>query len=608
VYPIKNLGKTWVLVAISALIVIQLFAVFSMSVQPVKASKTIVVPDDYATIGAAVGNATAGDTILVKDGIYYENPLVDKAVILLSENPKGAVVIGQGGVARGGQGVFELLANGITLEGFTIQSINYTNGNFATGVMLSGDSCIVSDNYIVGTYYGIFSSAPNLAKIIGNSIVNASKNGIRICGGSQNTISDNFCTGSGQSDAAIDGYSDLIARNTFIDSAMHGLGLGASYSVIFGNNLTGNAKGAGVYFGASNSIFAANTVDQNKWGVYLENSFKAPTNNTFYYNNFLNNSVQVVTTSTGFGQLWDNGSEGNYWNSTSTAPITVFDNNVDHHPLINTFTLTENTLVPQLPSTPEVLQGTVSAWAFDEVSQDGVTPDSVDSNNVLLGGGNVQDMLVDGYEGKAASFNGIEYGFVAPSSTLDIQGEVTVDAWVNVEQFKNVEYNVVFTESVRTTDTYPLRDWGLAINGVAAQNSSQPVLGALRGFMLGSNGVFNEIDTTTSIPLGQWVHVVFVRSLTSGMHIYVNGVEQNVVVFSGDQNPSGQIVRGTECYIGHDSFTTIDNLSVSNIAEEPKAESSPLWLEWWFWTAIVAVAMIVLVSAFLLARRSGKLA
>ncbi|MCW4009489.1 MAG: right-handed parallel beta-helix repeat-containing protein [Candidatus Bathyarchaeota archaeon] len=605
--PIKNLSKAWISLAFSVLILIQVTAAFSMSVQPAMATTTLVVPDDYASIGAAVGNATQGDTILVRDGVYYENPVVDKAVRLVSENLEGAVVIGEGGIARGGQGVFTLFADGITVEGFTIQSVDYANKRYATGIMLSGNNCTLSGNRIVGTYYGIYGSAPVSATIMENQIINVSKNGIRICGGSQNIISNNLCTGSGQSGAAIDGFLDVISGNVFTDNALHGLGLGASYSVVFGNNFSDNAEGAGIYFGSSDCVVAANTFAQNVWGIFLENSFKAPTNSTFYENNFLDNGVHVVTASTGFGQFWDNGSVGNYWSGISSAePYTVFADNVDHYPLNAPFTLTADTPQPPMPATPEVQEGTVAAWSFDEVSQDGVTPDSVDGNDVILGGGDTQSMLVAGYEGNAIAFSGVDYGFVAPSSTLDIVEEVTVDAWINVQQLKNVEYNVIFVECVRTTESYPIRGWGLALTGVSPQSSSQPGLGTLRGFMLGSDGVFNEIDTTNSVPLNQWVHVVFVRSTTSGMHIYIDDVEQEVVVFSGDQNPAGQIAQGTECYIGHDSYTIIDNLSISNVAAEPNAQSSSVGLEWWFW-AIIAVAAVALVAgAFLFSRRSGK--
>jgi len=38
----------------------------------------IYVPDNYAKIQWAIDNASAGDTIIVRDGTYYENLKVDK--------------------------------------------------------------------------------------------------------------------------------------------------------------------------------------------------------------------------------------------------------------------------------------------------------------------------------------------------------------------------------------------------------------------------------------------------------------------------------------------------------------------------------------------------
>jgi hypothetical protein len=87
------------------------------------------------------------------------------------------------------------------------------------------------------------------------------------------------------------------------------------------------------------------------------------------------------------------------------------------------------------------------------------------------------------------------------------------------------------------------------------------------------------------------------------MHIYVNGAEQNVTVFSGAKDPTAQVAPGTECYVGHDSFTTIDDLQISNIAVEPS--SQPLWAQWWFWTATVAV-FAVFAAALLLFKRNLK--
>jgi hypothetical protein len=47
----------------------------------------------YATIQQAVNAAGPGDTVLVKDGIYRENILIDKPLVLRSENGHGHVAI-----------------------------------------------------------------------------------------------------------------------------------------------------------------------------------------------------------------------------------------------------------------------------------------------------------------------------------------------------------------------------------------------------------------------------------------------------------------------------------------------------------------------------------
>ncbi len=607
----KNLHSKPILAVVLGLITIQLIWGISLGIQPVKAdSKTIIVPDDYPTISAAIGNATPGDTILVKPGTYYENPVVNISLTIESEVPNGAVVIGSAGVFDGGQGVFTLAGNDITLEGFQIQSLNYSSAlDDATGIMLLGNNCTLSHNTMIGDWYGIFSSTSSGCTIIGNTVTYSGHIGIRISGGSQNEFLNNLVTENSQSGTAIDGYSDIISGNNFTDNGLHGLGIGASYSLVYDNNMTGN-MGDGLYIGASFCTVTSNTLADNEFGVCLENSFAAPINNTFYDNNFINNSGQISTYSPDFIEFWDNGSVGNYWSDYTgvsasnsgigSSPYTVCLNNIDYYPLVAPIAIGQGTR-PALPFTPKPLTGTVASWSFDEMASDGVTLDSVGGNYMTLSGN--QSMLVAGVQGNAAEFNGTAYGAVTPSPTLNITDEVTIDAWIYVPQYKDVEYNNIFVECVYTTATYPTRDWGLAINGVAPENSSQPIVGALRGFMLDTNGVFNEIDTTTPVALNQWVHVVFVRSLTNGMHIYVNGVEQNVTVLSGVQDPTAQVAPGTECYVGHDSFTTIDDLSISNVAVEP---SSPaLWAQWWFWTATVAV-FAAFAAALLLFKRNLK--
>ena len=618
----SNIHKKGVLIVVLALIAVQLVWAVAYGIQPAKAqSKTLIVPDNYPTIGTAIGNATRGDTILVRAGTYFENPVVDKSITLISEVPRGAIVNGTGGLPKGAKGVFTITASNVTLQGFTIESSKYTpSSNGPTAVMLYGDNCTIKGNTFLGTYYGLFATVTFHTTITENNVVNIGKNGIKLCGGAQNIISNNFMTGNIQSGAAIDGYADLISGNTFVANGL-GLGLAASYSVVFGNNFTDNT-GNGIYFGASDCVVSSNIFVHNVWGVSLSSDFAAPSNDTFYQNNFVNNTaLQVNSKSNGFAETWDNGITGNYWSDYNGSDVNgdgvgdvsyaVSANNTDNLPLMNPIILGQG-VMPSMPAVPNAPVGTIASWNFDNVTQDGMTPDSVDSNQIILDGDDISSMHVATGQGCGVQFNGTSYGFVAPSSTLNVHGEVTVDAWVNVQQFKNVSYNNIFVESARTTESYPTRIWGFAINGIAPSSSSQPVLGALRGFMLDSNGVFSEIDTTTPIPLNQWVHVIFVRNQTDGMHIYMNGVEQNVTVLSGSQNPTGTIAQGTECYIGHDSYSTLDSLSISNVAVQPAQQpiqqptqppnEQPLWAEWWFWAVTAAVFVAFFASLLFLKR------
>jgi hypothetical protein len=127
------------------------------------------------------------------------------------------------------------------------------------------------------------------------------------------------------------------------------------------------------------------------------------------------------------------------------------------------------------------------------------------------------------------------------------------------------------------------------------------------------------------LPLNEWTHVVFVRSLVNGMHIYINGIEAAVTVTSGSQNPSTPIAYGSEYYIGHDSMSTIDNLAVSSVAvpqpapttvptvspitsatSTPAPAITPLWQEWWFYLVVACAAIAFLASTLWLSKKPNK--
>ena len=601
---------------------------FPLSIYHVGAvPKTITVPDDYSTISAAVGNASQGDSIFVKSGVYYENPLITKSVSLIAEDDKSTIVVGTGGEPRGVSSVFTILAPNVKISGFTITSLNYSSSTlYATGINVGGDNCTITGNNIYNTYYGIFASVQSQTLISKNTITTTLKDGIRFCGGSLNTISENSIVGNAQSGIAIEGYSNTISRNNISNNG-RGVGLGSSYSLVFGNNITGHV-GSGVYLAGSNNAVSANYLSSNDYGIYFTFYFAAPSNNQFYHNNFVSNDYNVYFSSSPTIQFWDSGypTGGNYWDDYTGAdvktgaeqntdgtdgiidePYTVAANNMDEYPLVAPIEISAEA-EPSMPEPPVVSPNTtVALWHFDEIGPDGVTPDATGNNPAILGSafGNVSfaPLITEGKVGEALIFNGSEYAYVPISPSLDTREEVTIAAWIYVNEFKNVDYNVILVESARTAYKYPTRTVGFAVNGETSESGSLIPQGALRGFVLDDTGVLNEIVTTEPvISLNKWIHVMFTRSLATGMRIYVDGVEENVTVTSGVQNPSGSISGAGEIYIGHDSFSILDEVSVSNFAVVP---TPPLWMQWWFW-AVAATGIALVGAVYFLRMRQKK--
>ena len=74
-----------------------LFLCMLACVVGVASAKTIYVPDDYAKIQWAVDSASDGDTIIVRDGTYHENVVVDKQLTIKSENGSDNCIVNGGG-------------------------------------------------------------------------------------------------------------------------------------------------------------------------------------------------------------------------------------------------------------------------------------------------------------------------------------------------------------------------------------------------------------------------------------------------------------------------------------------------------------------------------
>jgi hypothetical protein len=182
------------------LILVLLLASSIATPLPVKVEpKTIIVLDDYPTIQAAIGNASAGDTVYVKKGTYYvphdQVIVVDKSLSFIGEDPENTIIDGidKGEYSMGHYvmtwNAITIYASDVTIRGFTIKNCN---------------TAISVDEH----------SLPAGIKIVGNNILN-------------NHIPITIWSGS----------DFLISGNEIADNDA-GVGNRASNGVISDNNIT----------------------------------------------------------------------------------------------------------------------------------------------------------------------------------------------------------------------------------------------------------------------------------------------------------------------------------------------------------------------------------
>jgi len=588
-------------VKVLTLVIIFFSAVWLSNLQTSQASKTLAVPQDYVTIGEAVSHASIGDTIQIKEGIYNENIVINKSLTIIGQN--SPVIVGNGGPTPSATLILD--ADNIVVSGLVIESTKNPNTTrYSYGIWVQGEGCTITGNTIQATYIGIFCSTQSHTTITQNTITRSIKDGIRFCGGSYTDISYNNIISNAVSGIALGGYSNTVEGNN-LEKNTRGLGIGASNSVVFNNTLVSNTE-SGIFLSGSKNVIVSNEIAANKYGVYITTQGASPSENKIYHNNLNNNIYNAFGNSSYLVESWDNGAQsgGNYWSDyqekyaagvepensgIENRAYTINSNNLDMYPLVNPFNMSNLSVIPSaIPTNLASPNSVVASWSFDNVGSDLVALDTTGNNPAVLGSVtgvyNYTPARVQGKFDAALSFNGNTYAAVQPSPSIETPNDVTVDVWVKVPEIKaNVPYNNILIEAIRTTGTLPTRTLGLAVNGETPINDSSPPLGVLRAYVMTSNG-FSEVDTKEALPLNTWVHVVFVRSATTGMHIYVNEKEQAITVAAGVANPKGPIPNPTDIYIGHDSITEIDQLQISN-TDQPITQ--PMWIQWWLWASII---------------------
>ena len=149
-------------------------------------------------------------------------------------------------------------------------------------------------------------------------------------------------------------HGNMILNNDMTQMKVLALTLKDSNgNLFFGNRIERTHKFIEITGSSDNNLLVGN---------YIRGAFSyipvldASGVNTFYHNNFFYVYLPLLTSKSRI--LWDNGSEGNYWNDyqgkdangdgIGDTPHIIDDNNVDRYPLMNPLDLSSEPL-PQLP-------------------------------------------------------------------------------------------------------------------------------------------------------------------------------------------------------------------------------------------------------------------
>jgi len=109
-------------------------------------------PNNYTTIQDAIDDAVDGDTVFVYNGIYYENLVIDKSIILIGENKDYTVIDG-----NRADNTVHVDSENVTISGFTICNSSREDDKwYIAGIRLTGSNNIIHDNIIKDNMLGIF--------------------------------------------------------------------------------------------------------------------------------------------------------------------------------------------------------------------------------------------------------------------------------------------------------------------------------------------------------------------------------------------------------------------------------------------------------------------
>jgi nitrous oxidase accessory protein len=373
------MGKAYVFLLVILLAVSSLLTVFPVAAE----TQTLVVPDQYSTISAALQDASDGDTVFVKKGTYPEQTLqITKSVSLVGEEKNGTVIDFNPPLIEKTlyhnkimvpDTPIKINANAVSIQSFTL-NMSYDKYGLSRGISAWGDGISIIDNSVVNSVYLEGShggtsknSIDGTLEVVGSkqTITNNTINDNLKIHGSSNVISGNvvghgyYFSGialSGSSNTVIENIcsevtlehsdSNILSNNSLARLVVGYNGRNSSDNEITKNRIvgTGNINDGIILSAATNNTLSANIICNCKNGLVLGGNGVTATENSVFLNNFFNNSQHVLCSSGSNYTVnhFDDGVRGNYYDDYTGSDEN--DDGVGDSPYTNQETRWDETL------------------------------------------------------------------------------------------------------------------------------------------------------------------------------------------------------------------------------------------------------------------------
>jgi nitrous oxidase accessory protein len=314
----------------------------------------VCVSCQKSSIKNAIYFAKSHDSILVLDGVYFENNInINKPLIILGKS--NAIIDGDG------NSIFQIKSDSVVIKNLVLRNVKASYSKEKAAIhLLNSHDFIIENNTILNTFFGVLIEKSSSGKIVGNNISGQNKeeynsgNGIHLWHSSfililnntvekmrdgiyfefvdnckisenkscqniryglhfmfsnNNIYNSNYFKNNGAGVAVMFSKNIIMTKNVFIKNwgaASYGLLLKEIYDAEIANNLFEENTIAIKAEGSNRIKYDGNTFKSNGWAIKI---LGACYSNNFINNDFLNNSFDVSF----HGRLNDNLFLNNYW-------------------------------------------------------------------------------------------------------------------------------------------------------------------------------------------------------------------------------------------------------------------------------------------------------